>query len=215
MDDSIRKQIIGIRSKYCEPILEILAKEGELYHGDLAEKLNMSPSGLNGIIKKMLECNPPIIEVMEIGKYKIYTLPPSVKEYIENKFDKDANNLRKDNAGTANVFDETESIMLTLQHFSEKAGRQWRDKLNLLLQGKDDDIDAETAEQYRRLMKKIVYASKYNEDEFQQLKNFLHNEVLEYLVQSYLDELKECEELLTEISYRENGKNLLRHIELH
>ena len=214
MDDSIRKQIIAIRSKYCEPILEILAKEGELYHGDLAEKLNMSPSGLNVIIKKMLECDPPIIEVMQIGKYKIYTLPPSVKEYIENKFEKNANDWRKDNAGADNVFDETENIMLTLQHFSEKAGEHWRDQLNLLLQGKDDIVDAETAEQYRRLMKKIVYASKYNEDELQQLKKFLNNEVLEYLVQSYLDELKECEELLTEISYRENGKNLLRHIEL-
>lgn len=215
MDDSIRKQIIAIRSKYCEPILEILAQEGELYHGDLAEKLNMSPSGLNVIIKKMLECNPPIIEVMQIGKYKIYTLPPSVKEYIENKFDKNANDLRKDNAGVADVFDETESIMLTLQHFSEKAGGQWRDQLNLLLQGMDDVVDAETAEQYRRLMKKIVYASKYNEDELQQLKKFLNNEVLEYLVQSYLDELKECEEFIEEISHRENGKNLLRHIELH
>lgn len=215
MDDSIRKQIISIRSKYCEPILETLAKEGELYHGDLAEKLNMSPSGLNVIIKKMLECTPPIIEVMEIGKYKIYTLPPMVKEYIEGKFDKHANDVRKDNMGAADVFDETESIMLTLQHFSEKAGAQWRDRLNLLLQGKDDDVDAATAQQYRRLMRKIVYASKYNEDELQQLYKFLNNEVLEYLVQSYLNELKECEELLTEISCRENGKNLLRHIELH
>lgn len=215
MDDSIRKQIIAIRSKYCEPILETLAKEGELYHGDLADKLNMSPSGLNVIIKKMLECDPPIIEVTQIGKYKIYTLPPSVKEYIENKSDKNTSDLRKDYADTANVFDETESIMLTMQHFSEKAGTQWRDKLNLLLQGEDDDVDAETAEQYRRLMKKIVYASKYNEDELQQLMKFLNNEVLEYLVKSYLDELKECEELLAEISHRENGKNLLRHIELH
>lgn len=215
MDDSIRKQIIAIRSKYCEPILEILAKEGELYHGDLAEKLNMSPSGLNVIIKKMLECDPPIIEFTQIGKYKIYTLPPSVKEYIENKFNKNVNDRRNDYAGDANVYDETESIMLTLQHFSEKAGARWRDQLNLLLQGKDDDIDAETAEQYRRLMKKIVYASKYNEDELQQLNKFLNNEVLEYLVGCYLDELKECEELLAEISNRENGKNLLRHFELH
>ena len=85
MEDPIKRQIIGIRSKYSERILELLAQEGELYHGDLSEKLNMSPSGLNAIIRKMQECDPPIIEIMQIGKYKIYTLPAAVKEYIENK----------------------------------------------------------------------------------------------------------------------------------
>lgn len=215
MDDSIRKQIIAIRSKYSEPILEILAKEGELYHGDLAEKLNMSPSGLNVIIKKMQDCDPPILEVLQIGKYKIYTLPPSVKEYIENKFDKNSNDLGHSTAESSKEYDETENILLTLQHFSEKAGAKWRDQLNLLLQGIEDQIDNETIEQYKRLIKKIVYASKYNEEELVQLKKFLNNEVLEYLVQNYLEELRECEELLEEISYRDNGKNLLRHFELH
>ena len=169
MDDTIRKQIIGIRSKYCEPILELLAAEGELYHGDLAEKLNMSPSGLNVIIKKMLECDPPIIEVMQIGKYKIYTIPSAVKEYIENR-----NSMKKKAVDSEN----DENILLCLQHFVEKAGEKWKDIFNLLLQGVEDGIDDSVKEHFARLMRNIVEASKYNEGEMREVNRFLHNDVL-------------------------------------
>ena len=76
----IQQQIIQSRTKYCEPILKLLFQEGELYHGDLADKLKVSPSGLNNVIKKIMETNPPLIIVNQIGKYKIYTLPDYVKE---------------------------------------------------------------------------------------------------------------------------------------
>lgn len=204
MDDTIRKQIMGIRSKYCESILEILASEGELYHGDLADKLKMTPSGLNVIIKKMLECDPPIIEVMQIGKYKIYTIPPAVKEYIENK---GSNKKKVDDTDC----DEIKSVLLCFQHFIEKAGVKWKDLLNLLLQGNEDDVDDSVKDCFANLMRNIVNASKYNEDELQEAKKFLNNDVLEYLIQSYIDELRECENVLEEISQRENGMKLLRH----
>lgn len=124
MDDSIRKQIMGIRSKYCERILELLAVEGELYHGDLSEKLNMSPSGLSVIIKKMQDCDPPIIEIMQIGKYKIYTLPPKVKEYIEANLMEKKRNEKDAKAGRENEQDVVgeDDILLCMQHFVEKAG---------------------------------------------------------------------------------------------
>lgn len=206
MDDSIRKQIIGIRSKYCEPILEFLAKEGELYHGDLAEKLQVSPSGLNVIIKKMQESNPPIIDVMQIGKYKIYTLPTAVREYMENK--------KNANSSDEQENTESEDIILCLQHFVEVAGKEWKDRLNLLLRGEESGVNNDVVVQFDKLMKSVVNAAKYNEEAFGEMKRFLNNEILECLLQDYLEELAECEKIMKQIGQRENGKKLVRHFKI-
>lgn len=205
MDDTIRKQIIGIRSKYCESILELLTSEGELYHGDLAEKLNMSPSGLNAIIKKMQECEPPIIEVMQIGKYKIYTVPSAVKEYIENK-----NRPKKKMDEFEN--EDYENALLCFQHFVEKAGTKWKDILNFLLQGAEEGVEDSVKDHFKKLMSSLVEISKYNNEEMREVMLFLGNDVLEYLIKKYIDEIEECEMILAEIGRRENGKNLLRHL---
>ncbi|MCM1541774.1 MAG: winged helix-turn-helix domain-containing protein [Blautia sp.] len=211
MDDSIRKQIMGIRSKYCEPILKLLAQEGELYHGDLAEKLNMAPSGLNSIIKKMQECSPPIIEIMQIGKYKIYTLPPNVKEYMESRENEKGAAAGQEHAGDSA---EEENVLLCMQHFVEKAGEQWRDILHLLLRDLPCDAGKETRQQYDKLMRCIVEAGKYREEELDELNRFIHNEVLESLIKDYLKEIEECEEILRQIGQRERGERLLRHFRL-
>ena len=206
MNDSIKKQIMGVRTKYCEPILELLAQEGELYHGDLSEKLNMNPSGLNAIIKKMQECDPPIIEITQTGKYKIYTLPPEVKEYIDDK--KRDETTRK---SFSQVYTAGENVLICMQHFVENAGSNWKDQLNLLLQGAGEEIDIGTKEQFERLMHTIIEASKYREEEVEQLYRFIDNPVLTYLIQEYLDEIEKCEEILSRIGSEENGKKLARH----
>ena len=211
MDDSIRKQIIGIRSKYCEPILELLAQEGELYHGDLAEKLNMSPSGLNVIIKKMQECDPPIIEIMQIGKYKIYTLPPNVREYMENRKNERSAAVEQEYGEESS---EEEDVLLCMQHFVEKAGEKWRDILNQLLRDRPCNVGKETRQQYDKLIRCVLDAAKYREEEIDELNRFIHNEVLEHLIQDYLNEIEECEKILRQVGQREGGEKLLRHFKL-
>lgn len=209
MNDSIRKQILGVRTKYCEPILDMLAQEGELYHGDLAEKLHMTPSGLNVIIKKMQECDPPIIEITQIGKYKIYTLPPEVKEYIESK--KREGTSQK---SFSQMYAEEEDVLICMQHFVEVAGNGWKDQLHLLLRGTDEEIDQARKVQFDKLMHAIVETSKYREDEMEQLKRFINNDMLLHLIQGYLDELEECENILRNIRNGENGENLARHFKI-
>ena len=213
MEDPIKRQIIGIRSKYSERILELLAQEGELYHGDLSEKLNMSPSGLNAIIRKMQECDPPIIEIMQIGKYKIYTLPAAVKENIENKKNEKNNAVEQDAEGGFKPC-ESENVLLCMQHFIDKAGESWRTILNLLLQDADCDADIEVKKYFGKLMEVIVNASKYNEEEIDELNKFFNNDVLGYLIQEYLDEIDECEEILRQVEARENGAKLVRHFKI-
>lgn len=207
MDESIKRQIMGIRSKYCEPILELLAQEGELYHGDLAEKLDMSPSGLNVIIKKMQECDPPIIEILQIGKYKIYTLPPAVKEYMEDR--KNERNGSKERWEAQESGGESEdNVLLCLQHFADKAGAEWRDTLNLLLQDEEYGEDAGIRKQFAVLMKAVLHADKYREEDIDRLKEFVRNDVLNQLLQDYLDEVRECERYVEQLG----SKRLKRHI---
>lgn len=203
-EDDIRKQILQIRSKYCEPILEILREEGELYHGDLAERLKVAPSGLNLVIKKMLESSPPIIEMMEIGKYKIYTLPPRIKQYFMNR-----NNNNGEILESGDV--ERENLFLCLQHFIEVAGIKWKDKLNLLFQEKEEE-NGEVIKAFQRMMKVIVRVSQYDQEEMTELKRFLGNDVLVYLLQRYLEIDKEARKVIDEINAKEGGARLMHHI---
>ncbi len=63
-------------------------------------------------------------------------------------------------------------------------------------------------------MEVIVNASKYNEEEIDELNKFFNNDVLGYLIQEYLDEIDECEEILRQVEARENGAKLVRHFKI-
>ncbi len=206
-EGDIRRQILQIRSKYCERILEILAQEGELYHGDLAERLDIAPSGLNAVVKKMLDSSPPIIELMEIGKYKIYTLPPRMKNYMLNKRDDNKCSEISKREGK-----EEENLFLCLQHFIEIAGTRWKDRLNLMLQEKQQEKDKRVENEFRILMKAVAHAFQYDLDEVSELKRFLGNDALIYLLKRYLEIEKEAEEVIEGIRMKEGGTRLLQHI---
>lgn len=170
----IRNQIIQSRTKYCEPILKLLAEEGELYHGDLADKLKISPSGLNSVIKKIQEANPSLIIVNQIGKYKIYTLPDYVKEYFQNK-----------HGGISNVVVNNDNLFLSFQMFIDSAGANWKIQLNLLLQNEEDDVSEETIIRFKRLISLLKNAYNNLDSDWKKVIKFLNNDVLEFLIQEY------------------------------
>lgn len=204
-DDEVRQRILKVRSKYCERILELLFSEGEIYHGDLADKLKLSPSGLNAIIKKMQEDETYLIDMMQIGKYKIYMLPKDVKKYMEKKENRN-NNKNKSNVPSSS------NLLLGLQRFVEMVDSEWKEILSLLLQGEDDEIDENIKNYFSDFMVQVQWAEKYDEYAFQELKRVLKNDILIYLVDEYLEVIKECESIREEIGQRKNGKRLLRHI---
>lgn len=206
-DEEIRQQILQVRSKYSEPILELLFREGELYHGDLADKLNLSPSGLNAIIKKMMEGTKPIIDMMQIGKYKIYTLPDAVRRYMERKIQPEETQETTDKVYEGNS-------VLVLQHFVEKAGKNWRDVLNTLLQGKYAEDEEDVKRFFVELTRQARLEKEYDVESYKELKNMLNNEILERLLDEYIDELKECDYIMEEIRQRENGNKLIRHFRM-
>ena len=214
-DKLISKQLMSIRSKYSEPIVELLADEGQLYHGDLAERLKISPSSLNVVIKKMQECNPPVIETIQNGKYKIYTVPTSVKKYIINK-------RKQRNSGFSIITNEnsekmavnSDDLFLSLQRFVEVAGTIWKERLNILLQNPERESDINVREAFEMLKPAFVKVLRYDGDEYRELKRFINNDVLMFLIERYVEEIGQCEELLEQLTDCENGERLLRHIKI-
>ena len=200
-EEAIRRQLLEVRSKYCEPILELLAEAGELYHGDLADKLKISPSGLNAIIKKMQAGSLPIVETIQVGKYKIYTLSDEVKDYIQKK------NVAKVDR-TVRENETCKDLFVCLQHFVDSAGKEWREQLNVLLQGKGTELGVNVKADFRELIESVVVAADENEKEYEEFKTLLGNEILVFLLNRYLDERAECDRILWEIEQQGNGKRM-------
>lgn len=81
VDESIKR----IRTSYKHKILCILKERGSILHKDLAAEINVSPSGLNAIIKMMHETDIQLINIDKVSKYKIYSLTPIAYQYLCQK----------------------------------------------------------------------------------------------------------------------------------
>lgn len=203
-NEQIHRQILQVRSKYCEPILKLLFQEEELYHGDLADKLKLSPSGLNAIIKKMIDQTPPIIDVTQFGKYTIYTLPDRVRRYMEGRGGcKEVKVSDKEEYGV--------NVLLALQHFVASAGADWRDELNLLLQKRDQESGVEDKKCFTELIERVKEAKQYDGKAYDELRKVIQNDILWYLLDGYVDDLEECEQIMEEIRQRKNGEKLVKY----
>lgn len=173
MEDTIRQ----VRSKYTEKILGTLEKEGNLYHGDLADKLSLSASGLNAIIRKMQE--PEIlIKIDEIGKYKIYSLSDDMKKYYC---------LKNENILHLRKHSNRHGLFLPLQHFAQAAGKDWMDALNVCLTGEDTEESAEVKDAFSVL---IHQAEQLSENDLQRIESVLENDVLIRVFRLYISECR-------------------------
>lgn len=177
--EKIEREINQVRSKYGEKILYILKSERSMYHGDLAAKLEISPSGLNAIIKKMTEGEIPLVRVEQVGKFKKYSLPDEVRQYMENE------NPEQQGTGTPRKVCGA-GLFLPVQRFVEAAGESWREILNLLLCGEEAGISQDVIKAFSELIKQMEELYVTESPELRLLRKFIKNEVLLYLLDEYL-----------------------------
>lgn len=76
--------ILQIKQKYRDSVLMEIHESGRILHAELANRIAVSASGLNAIIKKMNEYTQKTIRETKAGKFKIYTLTKESTKYIEN-----------------------------------------------------------------------------------------------------------------------------------
>lgn len=171
MEETIKQ----VRSKYTEKILNLLDKEGSLHHGDVADKLNLSPSGLNAIIRKMQDLEV-LININEIGKYKIYSLSDDMKTYFRLK-----------NERIVYLHDQSDrhGLFLPLQRFAQAAGKDWMDALNVCLTGEDTEESDEVKDAFSAF---IHQAEQLSSNDLKRIEAILENDVLIRIFRLYMSE---------------------------
>ena len=182
--EKIEWEISQIRSKYGEKILNILKEERTMYHGDLAARLSVSPSGLNAVIKKMQGAEIPLLNVEQIGKFRKYSLSEAVRDYmdgIEPAKHSPEKELREDDG---------QDLFIPMQRFVEAAYEPWRECLNRLLCGEEAGVSRELQEAFEALMKQMEALYVMDNPQLDQLRRFIKNEVVVYLLDQYLEELR-------------------------
>lgn len=78
----IEKSIENTRTKYCKDILEFLYKYPNTRQIDIARKLGIPSSNLQGVMKKLLRADPALILNTGISG-KGYMLSPKAEEYLD------------------------------------------------------------------------------------------------------------------------------------
>lgn len=202
--ETVKAQIYRVRSKYCEPILQLLKKEGKLYHGDLAEKLDISPSGLNAIIKKINESDIPLVITEQIGKYKIYSLSQEAKNYFGHY---------KAPAESSNKNEK--KVFVALQKLIDGLEENWREKLNGILCGEDKYPDESVKDRFQIFISHMLAAKQDCPEQYQEVLQFLKNEMLIYLLENYLQKAEHFETLLLEEieeEYRTRDMEIVRFV---
>lgn len=176
---NIERQILEINSKHCRPILTAIYNDEGITQGELALKMNLLPSGLTAVIKKMENADIPLVKVTQAGKFRRYSLPEEIKQYLFD--DKKAKNDIFIKQG------EEESLFLLLQRFVEEAGEQWKEKMNLLLLDEERDTSSELGRLFAIFMCQMKDKTLVQDEEVIEVRMFIKNEVLLYLIDKYIE----------------------------
>lgn len=81
-------ELINLKQKHKDELLKVVYRCEYISHAELAKALNLSPSGLNAVIKKICEdCNlkEKPLEYKKVNKFKYYRLTDFGKRYVEQK----------------------------------------------------------------------------------------------------------------------------------
>lgn len=175
----IERQINEISSKHTLSILQIIKNDDGITHGELADKLNLLPSGLSAVVKKMENCALPLILVSHMGKYRKYSLPEYMKQYLEEQ------EAEKNKEFVNKV--KGKNLFLLLQHFVEDAGVEWRDTMNVLLQEVEIDTSVQVGRHLVEFMDEMRKKRIDQEEEVKAVFRFIKNEVLIFLIEEYIE----------------------------
>lgn len=176
---NIERQILEMNSKHCKPILTAIYKDEGITQGELALKMNLLPSGLTAVIKKMENADIPLVTVTQAGKFRRYSLPEEVKQYLFDE-EKAKNDILAKRG-------EEENLFLLLQRFVETAGEQWKEKMNFLLLDENRGASGELEKCFTDFMRQMKDKTLERDEEVLEVRAFIKNEVLLYLIDKYIE----------------------------
>jgi DNA-binding MarR family transcriptional regulator len=174
----IERQIQDIASKHCESILLVIYEEDKISQGEIAKKLNLLPSGLSVVLKKMETSDIPLVNVSQNGKFRRYSLPDYMRTYLSDVKVNKANDQKE----------KEESLFLLLQRFVEYAGHDWKEEMNRLLLTEELEQSNLKINAFYAFMEEMKKKSlKLDSNCVNEIKKFIDNEVLIYLIDKYIE----------------------------
>ncbi len=119
--------IAQIKQKYRDSLLMEIYESGRIIHAGLANRLPVSASGLNAIIKKMNEASIQPIRETKAGKFKFYTLTEDGKKYVESTLLPSVISNRRDS-------EEVHNLFLLLAMYKDQHQETWCKNLKMFLE---------------------------------------------------------------------------------
>ncbi|MCM1038806.1 MAG: hypothetical protein NC434_05730 [Ruminococcus sp.] len=114
--------VMQIKQKYRDSVLLEIYESDRILHAELANRLSVSASGLNAVIKKMNEGPVKTIREIKAGKFKFYTLTKEGTEYVETI-------ILPSLIVSGQDTEEVHNMLHLLSLFKDKNPEVWPDKL--------------------------------------------------------------------------------------
>ncbi len=131
-----KETILSVRQKYKDPVLFEIYENPNILHSVLANRMPVSPSGLNAIIKKLNEAVPSPIHTSRQGKFTLYKLEESGKKYVEEELLAIMASNMEDRECVQNIF-------RLLSSFKDQNPQKWVEIMENILNGQDEWDDYE------------------------------------------------------------------------
>lgn len=128
------ESIVHLKQKYKDSVLFEIYQSDRILHSVLANRINVSPSGLNAIIKRLNDISEKPIYIEKSGKFTYYSLSLTGKEYVEEILISSFADDEKEKKAIRNIYQ-------LLIAFKDKNQTVWEEKLLAIISGElvDDE----------------------------------------------------------------------------
>lgn len=129
--------IFELKQKYKDAVLFELYESEKMLHSTLANRLPVSPSGLNAVVKKLNEADPPPIYVDKQGKFTFYSLAEAGTAYVREE-------LLPEMCSDVEDEERVHDIFRLLSIFKDRNTKKWTEVLNSIV---NEEADFEEQEE--------------------------------------------------------------------
>lgn len=179
MQKAEKETISEIKQKNKDAVLFEICESEKILHSMLANRIPLSASGLNAVIKKLNEAKIPPIHIDKQGKFTFYSLEDAGKIYIQEE-------LMPTMASNVQDEERVHNIFKLLSAFKDQNPNKWMSVLRDILNGKE----VENFEEGCGFIKELGTYYLHSCEEAENLLNLaivdkeLQKEILDYIKES-------------------------------
>lgn len=185
-----KETIVQLKQKYKDTVLLEVFQSERILHSVLANRIKVSPSGLNAIIKRLNDIPDKAICMEKSGKFTYYTLSESGNAYVEGVLLPSFANDETEKKFFKNTYQ-------LLNAFRDKNQAKWQEKLLDIV--RDESVADDEGNGF---LNELSYYCVQSEEKAHALLRVLipdkdcYQPIMEYLKTAHKLEVKSVEELL-------------------